>query len=94
MPSFNSPALPPGSLILVTGVNGLIGSHVADQVLEYGYQVRGTVRSIEENSWMVPFFEKKFGIKGIFELVEVQEMASKGAFDEALKGTYLASRCP
>jgi uncharacterized protein YbjT (DUF2867 family) len=33
-----------GSLILVTGVNGLLGSHVADQLLHAGYKVRGSVR--------------------------------------------------
>lgn len=86
MPSFSNPALPAGSLILVTGVNGLIGSHVADQVLSYGYKVRGTVRNLKDNSWMVPFFEDKFGVEGIFELIEVREMAVDGSFDEAMKG--------
>ena len=86
MPTFTSPSLPPGSLILVTGVNGLIGSHVANQLLAYNYHVRGTVRNLKENAWMVPFFEKKFNRKGRFELVEVNEMADEGAFDSVMRG--------
>lgn len=38
-----APAIAPGSLTLVTGVNGFIGSHIADQLLSLGYRVRGTV---------------------------------------------------
>jgi len=33
-------------LVLVTGVGGFVGSHVALTLLEKGYRVRGTVRSI------------------------------------------------
>ena len=39
-------ALKPGSSVLVTSVNGFIGSHVADQLLARGYHVRGTVRDV------------------------------------------------
>lgn len=92
MKSFNDAALPLGSLVLVTGVNGLIGSHVANQVLEYGYRVRGTVRNVKKNGWMVNFFEERFG-KEMFEMVEVEEMAKEGAFDQAMKGK-LKTRTP
>jgi nucleoside-diphosphate-sugar epimerase len=34
------------SVVLVTGVNGFLGSHIADQLLNAGFRVRGTVRSI------------------------------------------------
>jgi nucleoside-diphosphate-sugar epimerase len=37
-----APAIPKGSLVLVTGANGHIGSRVADQLREAGYHVRGT----------------------------------------------------
>ncbi|KAL9008663.1 MAG: hypothetical protein Q9173_006235 [Seirophora scorigena] len=40
----NPPAIPIGSLVLVTGISGCIGSHVADQLLQAGYRERGTVR--------------------------------------------------
>ena len=31
--------------VLVTGVTGFVGTHVARQLLEHGYKVRGTVRN-------------------------------------------------
>ncbi|KAI8158663.1 hypothetical protein K4K49_004780 [Colletotrichum sp. SAR 10_70] len=78
-------AVPKGSTVLVTGVNGLLGSHVAKQFLEYGYKVRGTVRNPEKVAWLPAAFEKQFG-QGHFELVQVSDMAAEGAFDEATKG--------
>ncbi|OJD35910.1 aldehyde reductase ii [Diplodia corticola] len=85
MASIRSTAIAPGATVLVTGVNGFVGSHVANQLLEHGYRVRGTVREIQKSNWMVDFFEKSFG-PGLFELVEVQAMTNDGAFDEALSG--------
>jgi len=78
-------ALAQGSVVLITGVNGLVGSHVADQVLLHGYKVRGTVRNAEKNSWMVDFFAQRYG-KGKFELVEIPDLTTEGAFTEAVKG--------
>ncbi|KAI0149963.1 NAD(P)-binding protein [Hypoxylon sp. NC0597] len=75
----------PGSLVVVTGANGLIGSHVADQFLQRGYRVRGTVRSASRDKWVKEHFEKKYG-PGKFELVEVPDMVVSGAFDEVVKG--------
>lgn len=77
--------LPPGSLVLVTGANGLVGSYVADQTLAFGFRVRGTVRDTQKSAWMIDYFDKKYG-KGKFELVEVKEMDKIGALDEAMKG--------
>ncbi|KAJ3547636.1 hypothetical protein NM208_g1419 [Fusarium decemcellulare] len=81
-------AVPKGSTVLVTGANGLLGSHIADQFLEYGYKVRGTVRDVDKNSWLSTVFDKKYG-KGVFELFEVSDMASQGAFIEAVKGASI-----
>ncbi|KAI1413248.1 NAD(P)-binding protein [Hypoxylon sp. FL1857] len=75
----------PGSLVLVTGANGLIGSHIADQFLQRGYLVRGTVRSASRDQWVKEHFDKKYG-PGKFELVEIPDMVVSGAFDEAVKG--------
>ncbi|KAJ9415435.1 hypothetical protein QL093DRAFT_2046758 [Fusarium oxysporum] len=70
MAPLDNPSIPKGSLVLVTGVNGLLGSHVAKQFLEYGYKVRGTVRDVEKNSWLTAAFDKQYG-QGNFELVAV-----------------------
>ena len=38
--------------VLVTGVTGYVGAHVAQQLLLHGYQVRGTVRSTSDEAKM------------------------------------------
>lgn len=81
----NDPSIPPGAWVLVTGVNGLVGSHVANQLLAHGYRVRGTVRSIDKNAWMVDYFDRKFG-KGFFELAQVVDITKPGAFSDAVRG--------
>ncbi|UPK89521.1 hypothetical protein LCI18_000456 [Fusarium solani-melongenae] len=86
MAPLDNPAVPKGSTVLVTGANGLLGSHIADQFLEYGYKVRGTVRDTEKNAWLQALFDKKYG-KGSFELYKVADLTAEGAFDEAVKGT-------
>jgi nucleoside-diphosphate-sugar epimerase len=78
-------AIAKGSLVIVTGANGYIGSNVVDQLLTNGYRVRGTVRKLEKSRWMVPLLEGKYGT-GNFELVEVPDMAAAGAFDGIVKG--------
>ncbi|KAK2614900.1 hypothetical protein N8I77_001690 [Diaporthe amygdali] len=80
-----SPDIPYGSLVVVSGVNGFIGSHVADQALSAGYKVRGTTRSIYRNAWLEDYFKNKYGSE-VFELVEVSDMTIDGAFDSALTG--------
>jgi nucleoside-diphosphate-sugar epimerase len=85
MSPIQDPTLPEGSLILVTGVNGFIGSHIADQFLLAGYRVRGIVRNVQKNSWMTTFFDDKYG-KDKFELVEVKDLADSKSLTEALGG--------
>lgn len=75
----------PNSLVVVTGANGLVGSHVTDQLLQSGYRVRGSVRSLTKAGWMSDFFSHKYG-PGTFDLVQVPDMAAPGAFNEAIKG--------
>ncbi|KAJ3541096.1 hypothetical protein NM208_g443 [Fusarium decemcellulare] len=81
-------AVKEGSLVLVSGANGFLGSHTADQFLEYGYRVKGTVRNIEKHDWLVNFFNNKYG-SGRLELVEVPDMTVEAAFDEAVKGVTI-----
>ncbi|RFU77475.1 cinnamoyl- reductase [Trichoderma arundinaceum] len=77
-------SIPPGSLVLVTGANGYIGSHIVDVLLELGYNVRGTVR--DKKPWLDQFFEGKYG-KGRFESIVVPAMEGEGAFAAAAEGT-------
>ncbi|KAH6974425.1 hypothetical protein BKA56DRAFT_634334 [Ilyonectria sp. MPI-CAGE-AT-0026] len=90
MPSIDNPAIPRGATVLVTGANGLLGSHIADQFLEYGYNVRGTVRDTEKNAWLAQLFEKNHG-PGRFELFKVADMTAEGAYNEAVKGVSVVA---
>lgn len=85
MSPIDPPAIPKGSLVLVTGANGLIGSNIADQFLRFGYRVRGTTRSPAKNAWITALFDAKYG-PGSFELVAVPDMEAPDAFDQAVKG--------
>ena len=77
--------IPKGSWIVVTGVNGYIASHVADQLLHHGYNVRGTVRALSKGEWLKGLFEMKYK-DCIFELAQVEDVTRPGAFEEALQG--------
>lgn len=85
MASEDNLALPKGSLVMVTGANGFIGSHVCDQLLLAGYKVRGTVRSLKHAAWVEPYFISKYG-EGQFSIVEVPEMSAAHAYDDAIQG--------
>ncbi|KAL8383514.1 hypothetical protein RB595_010630 [Gaeumannomyces hyphopodioides] len=80
-----APTIPPGSTVLVTGVNGLIGTHVASALLTAGYRVRGTVRSLARSAWVLPLFESRRHPGGTaagaqLELVEVPDMHAPDAW--------------
>ncbi|KAL3469136.1 NAD(P)-binding protein [Aspergillus californicus] len=85
MSALPNPAIPKGSLVVVTGVNGWVGSQVANQFLASGYRVRGTVRDIVKSAWLTALFNGKYGT-GNFELVIVKDMNVDGAFDNVTKG--------
>lgn len=91
MASNANTVVPKGSKILVTGVNGYIASHTADQFLLAGYQVRGTVRSLDKAKALEELFEKRYG-KGKFEVVAVKDLGQEGAFDDAVKGIFFADQ--
>ncbi|EXM14662.1 hypothetical protein RAB80_017328 [Fusarium oxysporum f. sp. vasinfectum] len=78
-------AIPKGSTVLVTGVNGFMASHVADQFVQHGYKVRGTVRNPEKSAWLNDYFDTTYG-KGHLELYTVTDMTIENAYDEAVKG--------
>lgn len=77
------------SLILVTGANGYIASHIANEALARNYRVRGTVRNPSATQWLQDFFDERYG-KGRFELVKADGFDKEGALDPFLDGMLLA----
>jgi len=72
-------------LVVVTGANGYIAARTVEALLEAGFSVRGTVRSIKSAA---PVKEAlaRFGDKLSF--VQVPDITAPGAFDEAFKGAF------
>ena len=85
-PIIDYSTIPKDALVLVTGVTGFIGSHVADQCLIAGFRVRGTARDSKKATWVKELFNEEHG-PGRFEVAVVKDMAADGAFDEAVKGS-------
>ncbi|KAH3946374.1 hypothetical protein HBH98_057810 [Parastagonospora nodorum] len=81
----SSVVVKPGAFVFVTGVNGLIGSYIVDQLLVRGYKVRGAVRNVEKTKWLKEYFDSKFGSEN-FEVVEVPDMTIEGCYDNLLEG--------
>jgi hypothetical protein len=75
-------------VVLVTGISGFLGSHVADQFLEAGYRVRGTAREVSKVDAIKKTFDSKYGV-GKVEVVAVPDITVESAFDEAVKGIFL-----
>ncbi|RAK84428.1 NAD(P)-binding protein [Aspergillus costaricaensis CBS 115574] len=84
-PASTNTGIPKDSWVLVTGANGYVASHTADQLLQQGYRVRGTVRDPSKSRWIEHLFHEKYGADR-FELVRVEDMTAPGAFDQAVKG--------
>ncbi|GAA5821080.1 hypothetical protein JCM11251_001953 [Rhodosporidiobolus azoricus] len=76
--------IPKGSLLLVTGVNGLVGSHVANEALALGFRVRGVVRDAKKADGLKKTWDAKY--PGQFEVAVVEDATKEGAFDEVVKG--------
>jgi nucleoside-diphosphate-sugar epimerase len=81
-------AIPQGSIILVTGISGMIAIHIADEALKAGFRVRGTVRSREKAQAAAELLKSPD-----FEIVIVEDMAADGAFDEAMKNVAAVIHC-
>ena len=75
-------ALPKGSLILVTGATGMIGSHVVNEALNAGYRVRGTSRSEER----AEYTKKVFKHNPNYSTAVVSDVSREGAWNEAVAG--------
>jgi nucleoside-diphosphate-sugar epimerase len=83
--NLENPVIPLDSLILVTGINGYVASHVADQFMFAGYRVRGTVRDLSKATWISELFTSRHG-PGRVELVAVPDITAPGAWDNAIRG--------
>jgi nucleoside-diphosphate-sugar epimerase len=74
-----------GSRVFVTGISGLIGSHVADHLLRAGYRVRGAVRNQDEAEMMHSIYRTRHDqAEDSFETVIVADMKLPGAFKDLL----------
>ncbi|TFK54316.1 NAD(P)-binding protein [Heliocybe sulcata] len=71
-------------LVLLTGISAFIGSQVAEQLLNAGYRVRGTIRQGKLQAFQQAY-EKKYPGSDSIELVVVDDIA-KGDLSAALKG--------
>jgi len=76
-------ALPPNSLILVTGASGHIAGHVVHEALLAGYRVRGTARSAAKTAHTQTTYAR-FG--DAYTTTVVSDFALPHAFDEAVRG--------
>ncbi|WVQ79197.1 hypothetical protein IAT38_001293 [Cryptococcus sp. DSM 104549] len=85
IPGLTSLAIPYGSTIVISGATGFIGSHVVDQALAAGFKVRGTTRSVDKAAWCPKYFKGKYG-DDAFELFQVEDQSSEGAFDKPVAG--------
>jgi nucleoside-diphosphate-sugar epimerase len=65
------PTVQPPAKVLVSGANGFIAIWVIKALLDQGYAVRGTVRSLEKGNHLKKVFEKS-GDK--LELVVVRDI--------------------
>jgi nucleoside-diphosphate-sugar epimerase len=77
--------IPSGSTVLVTGLNGFIASHVADQLLERGYSVRGTVRDPEKGEMIKTALLKRHPSSRL-SIETVKDFSKPGAYDTAVVG--------
>ncbi|KAL0062381.1 hypothetical protein AAF712_010727 [Marasmius tenuissimus] len=89
MPAIQNSSKP---LVLVTGATGYIAAWVVRNLLERGFDVRGTVRSPSKGQELLSVLEKQipgYGTEakvGKLDFVIVEDIAKEGAFDEAVKG--------
>jgi dihydroflavonol-4-reductase len=70
--------------VLITGISGFIARHCAVEVLNAGYAVRGTVRSLRRSTEVKASLAKHADVAQL-EFVQA-DLESDGGWDEAVKG--------
>ncbi|KAK8087544.1 hypothetical protein PG997_002505 [Apiospora hydei] len=78
-------AIPPGSLVLITGITSYVASWVAKDLLERGYRVRGVVRNLSQAAWLTQDVFPSFATAATFDLVEIPDLAAPNAFDNVIR---------
>ncbi|CAG9948289.1 unnamed protein product [Clonostachys rosea f. rosea IK726] len=85
--------------VLVTGASGFIAAHIVDALLQSGWDVHGTVRSLKNEKKVNPIraLAEKEGAKGTLELFEA-DLLQPGSFNKAMERctavVHTASPCP
>jgi nucleoside-diphosphate-sugar epimerase len=70
-----------GGRVFVTGISGLVGSHVADHLLRAGYCVRGAVQTEQDREMIQDMYRGRHrDAPELLETVVVADMKVPGAF--------------
>ncbi|KAJ7150152.1 hypothetical protein C8R43DRAFT_1192112 [Mycena crocata] len=70
-------------VVLVTGINGFLGTYTALAFLDAGYTVKGTARTaVKAQDWILHFPAHA----AAYQHAVVEDMVAPGAFDDAVKG--------
>ena len=72
-------------VVLITGINGFIGSMIGLRVLEKGYRVRAAVRNRSKLDTLLQGAYKEYAQQ--VEVAEVADIRRDDAYDQAVVGT-------